>query len=193
MQEAAPVRTAPGPHGWSALGSIAPGAVKHRKLATTVLRLDFFDRLKDAEIVRSGDISKCFDVQCGEVLVSDRLRKLFLDESAEEWDLFSAAERSELIFHVLQRLAVGGGMNQYDDEIEPYLSLTRGLYKDLVSVSKTPAGALQVGSLSYAVESVSGSSAALFARPSPNNFCYVTIDPLARQVKLWYGAWFPMM
>ena len=59
-----------------------------------------------------GDIAKCLDVQCGEVLVSDRLRKLLLDEEDEEWELFSEAERRELIFHVLRRLAVGGGLNQ---------------------------------------------------------------------------------
>ena len=87
VQEVAPVCTGPGgagvlgsPASWSALGTLSPGALKYRRLATTVLRLDFFDRLREAEIVRAGEISKCLDSQCGEILVSDRLRKLLLDE-----------------------------------------------------------------------------------------------------------------
>lgn len=112
VQEAAPVCNGPGKGNWGVLGELKPGAVKYKQLPTTVLRLDFFDRLRDAGIVREGDIAKCLDVQCGEVLVSDRLRKLLLDEEDEGWDLFSDAERSELIFHVMRRLAIGGGMCQ---------------------------------------------------------------------------------
>lgn len=39
------------------------------------------------------------------MLVSDRLRRVLLDEEDEEWDLFSPAERSELIFHLYARTA----------------------------------------------------------------------------------------
>jgi len=193
VQGAAPVCTGKGGQ-WGALGAVAgPAALKYERLATTVLRLDFFDRLKEAGIVRAGDIMKCLDEPCGEILVSDRLRKLLLDESSEEWELFSAAERKELIFQVMRRLAIGGGMNQYSDEMEPYLNLTRSLYKDLVAVQKSSAGGLQVRSLTFAVHGVDGGSASLFPRPSPHNFCYVSIDPVARHVKVWYAAWFPMM
>lgn len=185
------VCTAPGQ--WAPLGRVAAGAVRHQRLPTTVLRLDFFDRLKDAGIVRAGDIAKCLDVQVGDILIGDRLRKLLLDDGSEEWELFSDADRKELIFHVLQRLAVGGGMNQYDDAIEPYLSLTRALYKDLVTVNKSAGGALQVSSLTFLVESVRGDNAQLFPRASPHNFCYVCVDPAARHVKLWYAAWWPIM
>jgi len=84
-------------------------------------------------------------------------------------------------------------MNQYEDKIEPYLSMTRGLYKDIVSVHKTKSGTLAVGSLTFQVTDVTGSAASLFPRPSPHNFCYVTVDPMARRVKYWYSAWYPMM
>jgi len=80
---------------------------------------------------------------------------------------------------------------QYSDEMTPYLNLTKALYKDLVTVQKTSAGALQVASVAIEVTEVSG--AALFPRQSPHNFCYITIDPAGRQVKCWYAAWFPMM
>ena len=127
------------------------------------------------------------------MLVSDRLRQMLLDDSCEDYDLFSEAERSELIFHVLKRLAVGGGMNQWDEHIEPYLKLTKDIYKDLVTVNRSAAGALQVSSLTFAVESVNGASVSLFPRSTPHNFCYICVDPAARHVKLWYSAWFPMM
>jgi len=175
---------------WGSIGPVKAGSVRYSQLRSTVLKLDFFDRLNEAEIVRSGSISKCFDVQCGDLLVSDRLRKLFVDDSSEEWDLYSAQERSELIFHVLRRLAVGGGMNQYDDEMAPYLNFTKALYKDLVTVHKG-AGGLQVSSLTVEVTGISGAS--LFPRDSPHNFCYITIDPVGRTVKAMYGAWFSMM
>ena len=32
-----------------------------------------------------------------------------------------------------------------------------------------------------------------FNRDGPHNFCYLSVDPVARQVKYWYAAWFPMM
>jgi len=195
VQLAMPVCTAPGDavHGasWAPLGPVQQAAVRHTPLRTTVLRLDFFDRLNDAGVVRNGSITGCYDAQCGDVIVSDVLRKLLLDESAEEWDLFSAAERSELIFHVMQRLAIGGGMNQWDTEMEPYLALTKALYKDLVTVQKTAGGKLQIASLATSVTGISGCS--LFPRESPHNFCYVSIDPIARQVKCWYAAFFSIM
>jgi len=198
VQAEAPVCTGPGTKAfdgatWSALGEVKPGTIRYARLLTTVLRLDFFDRLREHEIVRGGEICKCLDVQCGEVLASDRLRKLLLDEASDEWTLYSDAERAELIFHVLRRLAIGGGMNQYDDLLEPYTSLTRMLYKDLVSVHKTAGGALQVASTTFAVTEAPGSAASLFPRPSPHNFCYVTVDPVARHAKLWYAAFFPIM
>ncbi|KAL1514952.1 hypothetical protein AB1Y20_004028 [Prymnesium parvum] len=189
VQAALPVCTAPG--AWGQLGPVKQSAVRYQTLRATVLRLDFFDRLNAAGVVRSGSIAKCFDVQCGDILVSDLLRKMLLDEESEEWDLFSPTERSELIFHVLRRLAIGGGMNQFDDGMETYLSLTKALYKDLVTVQKSSSGALQIASHIVQVTGIVGNQ--LFPRESPHNFCYVSIDPFARQVKCWYGAWFAIM
>ena len=197
VQEAAPVCTGPGSHTIDHVGQFGPlgdvtEPIKYHRLPTTVLRLDFFDRVKDEGLVRAGDIAGCFDVPCGDILVSDRLRKMILDESSEEWELYSEQERNELIFHVMKRLAVGGGMNQYDNQFQPYLDITKKLYKDLVTVSKSAAGALQVSSITYEIESVSGTNQSLWPRQNTHNFCYVVVDPLARHVKLWYCAWFPM-
>jgi len=77
--------------------------------------------------------------------------------------------------------------------MEPYLELTKGLYKDLVSVHKDGAGQLQVRSLAFQITDVAASAATLFPRESPHNFCYVSIDPVQRHVHYWYAAWFPGM
>lgn len=190
VQEHAPAALPGG--AWTQLGKVS--AVRKERLASTLLRLDLFDRLEKADIVRKGHISGCLDTPCGDILVSDRLRLALLDEAGEDWSIFSPTERSELLFHVMRRLAVGGGMNQYDDVIEPYLTATKNLYKDLVGVSKDPTtGTLGIRSLVYEVTEATGDAASLFPRPGPHNFCYVSIDPAQRQVKYWYAAWFPMM
>ena len=45
----------------------------------------------------------------------------------------------------------------------------------------------------YQITEAEGQHASLFSRPSPHNFCYVSVDPTSRHVRLWYSAWFPMM
>jgi len=57
-------------------------------------------------------------------------------EESESYLAFTEAERKEFIFHIFMRLAIGGGMCQYEDLIEPYLNATKLFYKDLVSVTK---------------------------------------------------------
>merc|ERR1712216_595754 len=172
VQQQAPVSTGRENADVSALGKVT--GVQHSRLSTTVLRLDFFDRLSgDSGVVhpQTGSISKCFDKMCGDVLVSDKLRLMLLDEESEEWETYSERERTELIFHIFKRLAVGGGLNQYEDYVKPYVDLTKAIYKDMVAVHKDVNGQLQVGSLTFAVSLVSGANASLFPRDSAHNFC----------------------
>lgn len=194
VQSTAPVCTGRQAGSWGPMGSVS--SIKKERMSTSVVRLDFFDRLESEEIgiVRAGCIAKCLDVPCGEmVIASDKLRVMLLDEASEEWDVFSAQERRELIFHILARLAIGGGLNQYEDQIEPYLTMTKALYKDLVAVQKDGAGQLHVRSIALNVLEASGSELALFPSASKHNFCYLTIDPLQRHVRYWYSAYFSMM
>ena len=125
MQRAAPACTGRRGASWAPLGAVS--AVRATRLATSVLRMDFWDRLTGADVThKSGSINRCYDTQCGEVLASDKLRVMLLDESSDEWATYSEAERAELIFHVLARLAVGGGLNQYDEEVRPHRRATCG-------------------------------------------------------------------
>ena len=74
-----------------------------------------------------------------------------------------------------------------------YLELTKNVYKELVGVHKLATGALAVRSIVLQVADVTSGGAPLFCRPSPHNFCYVSIDPTLRHVKYWYHAWTPML
>lgn len=42
---------------------------------------------------------------------------------------YSDKERDEFIFHIFKRLCVGGGMCQYEDLLQPYVDLTKLVYK----------------------------------------------------------------
>jgi hypothetical protein len=100
---------------------------------------------KRIEIVRkNGDISKCFDVyysptgqdeseEIGDFLISDELRKCLLDPSSESYDIaFQREHRQELLYHIFSHLVLGGRINQFEDNIGPYLQVTKMLYKDMV-------------------------------------------------------------
>ena len=193
VQEVLPVCTGRG--SWGSPGKVS--GIHAERLRTTELRLYLFDRLADAGVTRTvGEeqhVCKCLDVQCGEILASDRLRLLLLDEGSEEWELYTEAERRELLFHLLRRLAIGGGMNQYEDTLEPYKDMCKAVYRDLLAVQKDNAGRLQVRSLALQVTRATTTAAPLWPRDGDNNFLYVSIDPLQRRVTMWYGAWFPMM
>ena len=56
---------------------------------------------------------------------------LLLDDS-ENYDIFSDAEREEFLFRLFKHLCLGGEVCQYEDNVQPYLDLTKLLYKDLV-------------------------------------------------------------
>lgn len=52
-------------------------SVKVEEIPCTVLSMEFFDRLKEYNIVReSGHISKCFDEYYEGIQISDELRKV---------------------------------------------------------------------------------------------------------------------
>ena len=140
VQRAAPACTGRRGASWAPLGAVS--AVRATRLATSVLRMDFWDRLAGADVThKSGSINRCYDTQCGEVLASDKLRVMLLDESSDEWATYSEAERAELIFHVLARLAVGGGLNQYDEEVSPRRRATcagGGIVRVWVVVGRCP-------------------------------------------------------
>lgn len=55
----------------------------------------------------------------------------FEDESDENL-LYGEDERAEFIFRLLQHFLIGGQWCQDDEIIEPYLTATKHVYKDLI-------------------------------------------------------------
>ncbi|XP_014209076.1 uncharacterized protein C11orf70 homolog [Copidosoma floridanum] len=105
----------------------------------TALNMSFFDKLKNPEnkiVSLSGAICKQCDVEIEGFIVSDKLRAMILDEDNERYSLYGPEERDEFIFRLFEMLVLGGSLCQYEDELQPYLDVTRKIYKDLVRVEK---------------------------------------------------------
>ncbi|KAJ1636176.1 hypothetical protein T492DRAFT_961007 [Pavlovales sp. CCMP2436] len=171
-------------------------AVRMAEISVTRVRMDLFDRIFDAGIARreGGYLAKCLDTPLADGLIaSDRLRLMLLDDESDEYALYSAAERDELLFRALLHLAVGGGICQYEDGIDALLDSAKALYRDLVRVHKNGAGQLEVGSWTYRIDALeSPKGGGLWPRESPHNFCYLAIDPVRRHAVLWSNAYLPL-
>lgn len=60
---------------------------------------------------------------------------MLLDEECPEYNLYLKDEREEFIFFIFQMLVLGGILCQYEDILNPYLEVTRAMYKDLIKLS----------------------------------------------------------
>jgi hypothetical protein len=115
----------------SRLGNVSK--VLHSELEHNVTSLSFFDVLKP-DIVRSnGSIVKCLDEYFDSFVVSDQLRKCLLMEDEDVYSKFSDTDRKEFIFHVFKSLCLGGTCCQFEDDLQPYLDMTKKIYKDMIT------------------------------------------------------------
>ncbi len=102
-------------------------------VACTQLSVEIFDKFTDKNIVREGgQIRKCLDEYYENVVISDELRKVLLLEESENYDIYSDKERNEFIFRLFKHVAIGGEVCQYEDIIQPYIDVTKSIYKDLI-------------------------------------------------------------
>lgn len=61
---------------------------------------------------------------------------------------------------MFMHLQIGGAINQFDNNIADYLSVTKNLYKDLVCVAKdTETQSIKVHSYCFKIESLEGAGA----------------------------------
>ena len=103
-----------------------------------VVFCSFFEKIILIEfspgVLRSnGSIQGCFNTYVDEFLIADELRGCLLDPSHLAYDSFSEEDRREFIFRLFQSLCLGGRLCQYEDEIAPYLDVTKKMYKDLIT------------------------------------------------------------
>lgn len=59
---------------------------------------------------------------------------MLLDEEYPEYNLYLKDEREEFIFFIFQMLVLGGILCQYEDILNPYLEVTKAMYKDLIKL-----------------------------------------------------------
>lgn len=163
----------------------------------SLVRMDLFDKLMSADppIVRAtGDLVKCMDDQRDGFQVSDNLRQLLLCDDSENAELYSEEEKAEFLWLIFQHLCLGGACCQFEDSLEPYLDTAKKIYKEMLSVQKnTSSGNIEVSSVVYRIKSIESQSGtiSLFPKPSRNNFCYISVDPLRRVVRFWYHGMMP--
>eukprot|EP00038_Savillea_parva_P027623 m.60679 g.60679 ORF g.60679 m.60679 type:complete len:266 (+) comp7969_c0_seq1:184-981(+) len=179
---------------WSAVGG-QPGecdGVTYKDVACTATSMEFFDRLYECEALRkNGNIVGCIPEYLDDgFVINQELGKVILMEDCDHYDIFSDADRNELLFKIFQHLTLGGPLNQYEDEIGPYFDTTKSFYKGLISVAKNPkTDKVQVTSVGCEIKAVDGRSSLFPQEDHPQNFMYVIINPTKREASVWYHAW----
>lgn len=116
---------------------IIASSVEINPISCSVLNMSFFNKLKDPKngiVHKSGAICKRFDMEIENFLISDNLRAMLLDEECPEYNLYLKDEREEFIFFIFQMLVLGGILCQYEDILNPYLEVTKAMYKDLIKL-----------------------------------------------------------
>lgn len=58
------------------------------------------------------------------------------EEDSEHYYAVSQEERKEFLFRIFKHLCLGGELCQYEDTVEPYISTTRQIYKDLIRLMR---------------------------------------------------------
>ncbi|KAM0731004.1 Cilia and flagella-associated protein 300 [Formica fusca] len=180
---------------------IQASSVEIKQVPCSVLCMSFFNKLKDPDngIIRgSGTICKRYDMQIEEFLVSDNLHGMLLDEESEEYNLYSREERNEFVFRIFQMLVLGGILCQFEDALEPYLDVTKSIYKDLVRVQKqSTSNNLFVSTLVLEVIAKDSKGQDYFPSNSSNrqNIAFLLIDADSREITSFvhqYGGYCPV-
>ncbi|KAG1667629.1 hypothetical protein FOA52_001684 [Chlamydomonas sp. UWO 241] len=183
---------------WVTLPDEQIATIELETVPATLIRMDLFDKLLEADppIVRpTGDLVKCMDDQREGFQISDLLRQTLLCDDAEHYELYTDADKAQLLWRVFEHLTLGGACCQFEDGLEAYLDAAKRIYKELLSVQKSSAGTIEVTSVVYKVtglETASGAKVQLFPTPaSRSNFLYASVDPMRKTIKLWYHGMQP--
>ena len=159
--------------------------VDYSKLSTQQTSLKMFRKLEENDIVMDcGRIRGRLEEDYEGVPIYDVLRESLYVEESEKFEVFSTQDRRELLFRVFMHVVTGGAANQYEDEVDAYLTATGLIYKDLVSVKKNDSGDLTVLSSVFEIKGISNGK--VFSRTHQTNFCYLSYDPQTRHVTFWY-------
>ncbi|KAM7384222.1 hypothetical protein PAMA_011522 [Pampus argenteus] len=96
----------------------------------TKVSMELFDPIYSCGVLRpSGHVVKCFHDVYPDY---DELRQMLQEEDSEHYYVIGRAERGEFLFRLFKHLCLGGELCQYEDMIDPYISTTKQIYKDLI-------------------------------------------------------------
>ncbi|CAF1408024.1 unnamed protein product [Adineta steineri] len=170
---------------WQLLGQPAHD-VRIEQLNTNILSLEFFDRLFNNKIIREqGHIKKCIEEYKDEFIISDELRKVLIMDEFDSYDIFSDNDRKEFIFHLFKHFCLGGQVCQYEDDVQPYLDVTKSVYKEIISVQKdAESQTIQVVSPVFKIEALNENGKKFYPSRTAyeQDFAYIIIDPIKRHV-----------
>ncbi|GFS88720.1 cilia- and flagella-associated protein 300 [Nephila pilipes] len=158
----------------------------------SLLSTDIFDRIYDRGIVlQDGTIRKCFEEYINDIVVADELRNMLLIEESDNYSLFKEEERAEFLFRIFQYFCLGGSLNQYEDNIEPYFLTAKTLYKDLVCVRK--AGIQKKITIMSKVYKITVFDDAVPIYPSKKShqqdFAFVILNSMLNEVIIMHHIW----
>ena len=57
---------------------------------------------------------------------------MLLIEDSDNYEIYSDAERDQFLFRLFKHLCIGGQVCQFEDNVQPYIDVTRSIYKDLI-------------------------------------------------------------
>ena len=161
---------------------------------TTTVRMDVFNKIKEENLANAetGRMRGCMPELIDGVESDTLVREMLMNEDSEHYLIYDDDERDEFLFRIFRHLVVGGGMCQSEESIEPYLEMTKQLYKSLVKVRKVNnelGPKVEVTSNVIAVEASPRQMSGLFPKDSSYNLCYLIVDSSMRKVTVWYNAW----
>ncbi|XP_038144812.1 cilia- and flagella-associated protein 300 [Cyprinodon tularosa] len=150
------------------------------------ISMELFDPIFSCGILRpSGDVVKCFHDVYPDF---DELRQMLQEEDSEHYYVVGKTERKEFLFCLFKHLCLGGELCQYEDNIDPYISTTKKLYKDLISVQKDT-DTRKISAVSTVLKvSAYDESGICFpgTQDEEQTFAYLIVDPVKRNVTLFY-------
>lgn len=57
---------------------------------------------------------------------------MLLLEESDNYDIYSDLERNQFLFRLFKHLCIGGQVCQFEDNVQPYVDVTKSIYKDLI-------------------------------------------------------------
>jgi len=185
-----------------ALRQVAPGLqvlspdkvrVIYERLSTKVVSMGFLKKFEEAGAIGvSGHIRGRIEEDWEGVPINNLIREVILCEDSDLYDAFTEPERKEFLFRIFSHLVFGGASNQWEDNVEEYLRVTKAVYKDLLTVRRSDTGDVEVLSHVCSIRSL-GPGGLLFPKEGhPLNFCYVIADPVMRHLRVWYFGYTPL-